>query len=88
MSLMPQQTPLVSTTPAETLESLLYAANAAARDGAGSSDPEERSKLAQAALAFTQAYVALDPTVVAPQGVPPDALHPPQHKPDPRREKP
>lgn len=62
----------------ETLGSLLYAANAAARDAAGAQNAGERRELAQAALSLAQAYVALDPTVVAPQGVPPTALHPPQ----------
>lgn len=80
MTLMPMPTlppGLETATLDDTLASLLYAANAAARDSAGSTNASERRELATAALSLAQAYVALDPTVVAPQGVPPKDLHPP-----------
>lgn len=84
MTLMPMPTPppvMATATLEDTLGSLLYAVNAAARDSAAADASSERRELATAALSLAQAYVALDPTVVAPQGVPPTALHPPQAQP-------
>jgi hypothetical protein len=43
----------------------------------GSDDPREAQEFAHAALELAQAAVILDPKLVAPQGVPADALHPP-----------
>lgn len=43
---------------------------------AGASVPKEQQESADAALKMSQAIVILDPSVVAPGGVPPDALSP------------
>lgn len=42
-----------------------------------SKDPREAKEWAQAVLALSQSLVIVDPKLVAPQGVPIDALHPP-----------
>lgn len=39
--------------------------------------PKEFAELGEGILKLVQSVVILDPSVVAPQGVPPDALHPP-----------
>lgn len=41
------------------------------------SDPREAKEWAAAVLSLSQSLVILDPALVAPQGVPIDALHPP-----------
>lgn len=42
-----------------------------------SNDPREAKEWAAAVLALSQSLVILDPKLVAPQGVPIDAIHPP-----------
>ena len=42
-----------------------------------SSDPREAKEWAAAVLSLAQALVIMDPQLVAPQGVPIDAIHPP-----------
>jgi hypothetical protein len=60
------------------LEAALFdAIRVTASKCAGSDDPREVEEFARAALALAQAAVILDPKLVAPQGVPADALHPP-----------
>jgi hypothetical protein len=49
----------------------------AQRAAAGEIDSRDADAFAAAALKLAQAAVILDPTLVAPQGVPPIALHPP-----------
>lgn len=56
---------------------LLRAANIAADGVSTAQDPREAREWAQTALALSQSIVILDPDLVAPQGVPVDALHPP-----------
>ena len=48
---------------------------------AGGQEPEVVQRCAAASLAIAQAVVILDPALVAPQGVPPDALQPPRAAP-------
>lgn len=49
----------------------------ACKQGTATDVPTEIREAASAVLALSQALVILDPTLVAPQGVPPNALHPP-----------
>lgn len=85
MSGLPDQPPVevpVESAPQRELpqaveEALYKAIERAAQDSATAKDPREVSELGRGALAFAQALVILDPSVVSPQGVPPDALHPP-----------
>jgi hypothetical protein len=45
---------------------------------AGAADARDAADYARAVLALSQAAVILDPKLVAPQGVPADALNPPK----------
>lgn len=58
-------------------EALLRAIQVAAEMAATADDARDMAECSRAALEFAQAVVILDPALVAPQGVPPDALHPP-----------
>lgn len=63
---------------AEVLQALLRACRDCAVLASGAPDSREVSEAGRAALAFAQAAVILDPELVAPQGVPADALFPPK----------
>lgn len=76
--------PMVNIDRLEVEQTLYRAIKRSAEDAAAAQDPREVRELAQAALAFSQAAVILDPSLVAPQGVPADALHPPQPTPRPQ----
>jgi hypothetical protein len=56
---------------------LLNAASKAAKGILTAQDPREAKEWAQTALALSQSIVILDPDLVAPDGVPIDAIHPP-----------
>jgi hypothetical protein len=56
---------------------LLNAVMAAADAAAMAPGAEDKKDFATAALQMSQAAVILDPNLVAPSGVPADALHPP-----------
>lgn len=53
-----------------------WAAYQAVTAASGAEVPREKQEAADAALKLAQAIVILDPSVVAPGGVPPDALSP------------
>lgn len=55
-----------------------WAAYQATVTAAGATIPREMQEAADAALKLAQGIVILDPSVVAPGGVPPDALSPPR----------
>lgn len=78
----PQQPPIVPTKEQldpEALElQMRWATYQAAVRMAAATDPREIQECASAILQTAQATVILDPALVAPQGVPPDALSPPR----------
>lgn len=59
------------------IAALLNAAEKAGAGGAMAQGAQDANDFGRAALSFAQAAVILDPNLVAPGGVPPNALHPP-----------
>lgn len=58
-------------------EALMNAIRLCAASAAAADAPADKREAGNAALSFAQALVIIDPQLVAPQGVPPNALHPP-----------
>lgn len=59
------------------IEGLLLAVDNAARTAGSVTAAQDAQDWSRAALQLAQAAVILDPNLVAPQGVPPNAIHPP-----------
>lgn len=55
-------------------DSLMRAIQTCSEKGPGANDAREAAEYAKSALAYAQAYVAIHPGLIAPQGVPPGVL--------------
>lgn len=84
-----QQSPMTAGPSIEEVQaSLLRAIHVAAITSAGVDDVREVREYGAAAQAFAQAYVTIDPNLVAPQGVRPEVLAKATPKPEPAQPKP